>query len=137
VTAPRTDRAGDVDIMSVAGPVPHPNRSPHRLPALGYLCVSLATTDAEVAELRRQLGEYATGEGLVLIRIFEDRRFLPTTGFSALFTTLAMGSAKHVVVPALHHFARSLGAQLLFKELLEKQTGAQVLVMYGAAQESA
>jgi hypothetical protein len=93
--------------------------------------------DKEVEHLRRALAIYASREGFVLLRIFVDRRLMGTNGFTALFRALARGTARHVVVPALHHFARARGIQLVIKELIEQQTGAHVLVMYPSVEESA
>lgn len=42
----------------------------------------------------------------------------------------------HVIIPALHHFARSPDIRLAFKEMVERKTGASVVIMYPSLEAS-
>lgn len=132
-------RTGHVDIpASVASPTTtNSGHALDRRPLLGYLCVPPEMPDKELEHLRRRLTDFASCEGFTLLRVFVDRRHLHTSGFTALFYALARGEARHVVVPALRHFARFRSIQLVIKELIEDETGARVLVLYPSFEESA
>lgn len=98
--------------------------------ALGYFRVSSGTPEEQVTRFREDIATYATREGFTLGEVYSDNYESQTSGFSALVDALEQGDARHVIVPALHHFARSPGIQLAFKETLERKTGAFVVVMY-------
>lgn len=98
--------------------------------ALGYFRVSSGTPEEQVTNFREDIAAYAAREGFTLGEVYSDYYESQTSGFSALVDALERGDAEHVIIPALYHFARSPGIQLSFKEMLERKTGAFVVVMY-------
>ncbi|NKE55380.1 hypothetical protein FXN61_00465 [Lentzea sp. PSKA42] len=87
-------------------------------------------TERQIEVLRRTMAAYASLEGFVLTRVLVDRSFEHTTALAELLAALDDGEARHVLVPALHHFGHFEGVQLAMKELLESQHGARVLVLF-------
>jgi hypothetical protein len=136
--ASRTGRTGDAGITPkpVAGPASHIETDLSLRPLLGYLRLPAVASDRDVENARRELAAFAGRDGFVLLWVFVDRSGLPTTGFSALFRALCAGTACHVVVPTLRHFAVVNGFRVVMKELLEAQTGARVLVVHPDCEES-
>lgn len=104
--------------------------------AFGYFRVSSGTADDRIEQLRKELAAYAEREGFTLSTCFADHYDAQTSGFSALVDALEHEESGHVIVPALHHLARSSGIRLAMKELLERKTGARVVVMYPSPEES-
>lgn len=98
-------------------------------PLLGYIRVQPLVTERQVEVLRRTMAAYASLEGFVLARVLVDRSFEHTTALAELVAALSGGEARHVLVPALHHFGHFEGVQLSMKQLLESQHG-RVLVLF-------
>ncbi|GLY53589.1 hypothetical protein [Lentzea sp. NBRC 102530] len=109
----------------VADPVTH---SPGR-PLIGYIRVRPDTSETRFEVLRRAMAAFASREGFVISRILVDRTFEHTAAFTELLAALGDGEARHVLVPALHHFGHCDGVQLAMKELLESN-GARVLLLF-------
>jgi hypothetical protein len=103
--------------------------------ALGYFRVSSGTPDNRVAQLQKEIATYAAREGFTLSTCFSDHYEAQASGFSALVDALEREESRHVIVPALHHLARSPGIRLAMKELLERKTGAYVVVMHPSPEE--
>ncbi|GAA5126119.1 recombinase family protein [Haloechinothrix salitolerans] len=104
--------------------------------ALGYFRISRDASDGRARQYQDEIAAYAEREGFTLGEVYTDHYEAQTSGFSALVDSLERGEARHVIVPALHHFARSPGIQLAFKEMLERKTGACVVVMYPSPEAS-
>ena len=129
---PLTNWAGPATLPPTPSPV-WPSKSVEanvRPLALGYFRVSSGTPEEQVTHFREDIAAYATREGFTLGEVYSDYYEAQTSGFSALVDALERGDAQHVIIPALYHFARSPGIQLSFKEMLERKTGACVVVMY-------
>lgn len=105
-------------------------REPSARPIIGYLRVAQNMPERQVERMRQRLADYADREGFCLTRTLVERNPMWATAFDELIQALQAGEAEHAVVPALHHFAHFTGMQLAMKELLERQTGASLLVMY-------
>lgn len=103
---------------------------------LGYLSTGLWTPDDAVDRLRLGLADYAGREGFTLRHAYVERAHVGAPEFNALIAALKRTDVNAVVVPALHHFAHSPGIRLAMKEHLERETGAQVLVMFPSLDES-
>lgn len=135
---PLTNWAGPATLPPTPSPV-WPSKSVEanvRPLALGYFRVSSGTPEEQVTHFREDIAAYATREGFTLGEVYTDHYEAQTSGFSALVDSLERGEARHVIVPALHHFARSPGIRLAFKEMLERKTGACVVVMYPSPEAS-
>lgn len=135
---PLTNWAGPAMLPPTPSPV-WPSKSVEanvRPLALGYFRVSSGTPEEQVTHFREDIAAYATREGFTLGEVYTDHYEAQTSGFSALVDSLERGEARHVIVPALHHFARSPGIRLAFKEMLERKTGACVVVMYPSPEAS-
>ncbi|MEV5413512.1 recombinase family protein [Thermopolyspora sp. NPDC052614] len=129
---PLTNWAGPAMLPPTPSPVwpSKPVEANMRPLALGYFRVSSGTPDEQVKQFRADIAAYAEREGFTLAEVYWDHYESQTSGFSALVDALEHGDARSVIVPALYHFARSPGIQLSFKEMLERKTGACVVVMY-------
>jgi hypothetical protein len=97
---------------------------------IGYLNPRPFTSDEEVARLKRELTSYADREGFSLADIYVEQVGSHASAFNALIDAVKRQDVQAVVVPALYHLARFPGLQLAMKELLERETGARVLVVY-------
>ncbi|KWX01748.1 hypothetical protein LI90_2780 [Carbonactinospora thermoautotrophica] len=104
---------------------------------VGYLRVSTHTTAEQADRMRREIAEFADREGFTLLEIFMEMETTATSAFAALVDALQCTEARTVVVPAMHHLGRLPGVRLALKELLERQIGAQVLVMHPNPEEGA
>jgi hypothetical protein len=104
-------------------------------PIIGYLRMAGHMPERHVERMQQRLADYAGREGFCLTRTLVERDPMRATAFDELIRALQAGEAEHAVVPALHHFAHFTGMQLAMKELLERHTGASLLVMYQLAGE--
>ncbi|MDQ3405639.1 MAG: hypothetical protein M3548_19980 [Actinomycetota bacterium] len=75
------------------------------------------------------MAAFASQEDFVLGRILVDQSWMHTAAFAELMVALQYGEADHVVVPTMDHLAHFASIQLAMKELVERRTGAHVLVM--------
>ncbi|MBX7266629.1 recombinase family protein [Micromonospora sp. Llam7] len=135
---PLTNWAGPAMLPPTPSPVwpSKPVEANVRPLALGYFRVSSGTSGERAKQFRDDIAAYATREGFTLGEVYSDFYESQASGFSALVDALERGEARHVIVPALYHFARSPGIQLPFKEMLERKTGACVVVMYPSPEAS-
>jgi len=135
---PLTNWAGPAMLPPTPSPVwpSKPVEANVRPLALGYFRVSSGTLEEQVRRFRDDIAAYAVREGFTLGEVYSDHYESRTSGFSALVDTLEQGEARYVIVPALHHFARSPGIQLAFNEMLERKTGAFVVVMFPSPEVS-
>jgi len=86
--------------------------------------------------MRQEIAEFADREGFTLLKSFMEWETTATSAFAALVDALQRTEARMVVL-AMHHLGRLPGVRHALKELLERQTGAQVLVMHsGPGEES-
>jgi hypothetical protein len=135
---PLTNWAGPAMLPPTPSPVwpSKPVEANVRPLALGYFRVSSGTPEERAKQFRDDIAAYATREGFTLGEVYSDFYESQASGFSALVDALERGEARRVIVPALYHFARSPGIQLSFKEMLERKTGACVVVMYPSPEVS-
>lgn len=97
---------------------------------LGYLRVDPGAAPEEVSRMRQSIAEFADREGFVLTEIFVETETTATSAFAALMDRLQHTEARAVIVPTLRHFAHLAGVSAAMKELVERQAGAQVLVIH-------
>lgn len=98
-------------------------------PLLGYLRVPLRMSDKDIECRRRELVAYAGAEGFAPERVFVDQGRMSTAEFAALINALRRGVAGYVLVPTLHHLVPFPGLHAAMKDLVERATGARVVVM--------
>lgn len=115
---------------------PHTSDNPDRVgtgPArsriLGYIRLGPGDSADQLDRLRQRLADYAHTEDLALLGVFSDVEASATSGFAALIDAIFRTHADTVVLPATHQFARLPGLHLAMKDLLERQTGATVIIL--------
>jgi hypothetical protein len=77
---------------------------------------------------KRELAEYAAGEGFTLGRVFIESVRSSEPAFQAMLDALKRTEVKDVVVPSLWHFARTPGLQDAIRQRIEQETGARIWV---------
>ncbi|WP_105970402.1 hypothetical protein [Streptomyces geranii] len=84
--------------------------------------------------IKLELAAHARREGFTLERLFIERlRVDEESAFFALVDALKTTDVKHVIVPSLWHFARLPGLQAAMRDHIEREIGARLWVVQGAA----
>ncbi|SNQ47518.1 conserved hypothetical protein [Frankia canadensis] len=97
---------------------------------LGYLNPRPFTSAGELDALKRELAAYADKEDFTLADIYIEQIGVWDSAFNALIEACKRDGVQVVAVLTLYHLARLPRLQRAMKEHLERETGAQVLVMY-------
>lgn len=96
---------------------------------LGYLRIHSKATDESTAHLRNALTTFAESRGFSLAEIFTQPNDIAPTVLPVLVEALDHSNAQGLVVPSLAHFSRFAGVHTAICTLIERKTGARVLVM--------
>ena len=97
---------------------------------LGYVRADAAATDDLLGWLHGELASYAEREGFSLAAVFVERSNAGRSALMALVGALRRREAEAVVVPALDHLSRISAGRHALRNLIERESGARVLVMY-------
>jgi hypothetical protein len=97
--------------------------------AFGYARLSAHSSDHVARDLREDLAAYAEREGYLLAEVFIEREDSGSSAFAALIDALNHSELPVVIVPSLCHFAYLPGLRIPMKDLIERETGARVLVI--------
>jgi hypothetical protein len=100
-----------------------------RLSAFGYLRVIGHVSEQAAQDMRKDLAAYAEREGYTLAKVFMDQEDSGSSAFAALIDALNRSESPVVIVPSMGHFAHLPGLRIAMKNLIERETGAQVLVI--------
>jgi len=103
----------------------------------GYLRTQPGVTDGLVAWMRGDLADYAEREGFALAGVFVEHADGGSSALMALIDALNRHEAQAIVVPALQHFSLDPADGHALRLLVERETGAPVLVMYPSAGDPA
>lgn len=102
---------------------------------LGYLRTPDGATDDVLAWLQRELADYAEREGFCLAAVFVERTGAGSAALTAVMDALKRREAQAVLLPALEHLSPSPASRQALRHLIERETGAQVLIMYPSPRE--
>jgi hypothetical protein len=100
-----------------------------RLTALGYVRFTRDIPEQAARHMQEELTAYAERGGYILGKIFIEEEEPGSSAFAALIEELCRSKTPIVVVPSMCHFAHLPGLQAAMKEHIERETGAQVIVM--------
>lgn len=103
--------------------------SPLRSSAFGYARIAAHASAQTVRDMRNDLAAYAEREGYTLTEVFMEREDSGSSEFAALIDAINHSEPPIVVVPSMCHFAHLPGLQIAMKDLIERETGARVLVI--------
>ena len=102
---------------------------------LGYLRTPNGTTDDVLAWLHRELADYAEREGFSLTAVFVERTGAGSAALTAVMDALKRRAAQAVLLPALEHLSPSPANRRVHLHLIERETGAQILIMHPSPHE--
>jgi hypothetical protein len=80
---------------------------PRKPRAFGYLCLPEPAEDGADRLWRQRIANYATAEGLSLLRVFVDDRDSDGEQFNAMLGALDQSGVTHLVVPGREHLGRA------------------------------
>ena len=100
-----------------------------RSSAFGYARIAAHASEQAVLDTRKDLAAYAEREGYTLTEVFMEREDSGSSEFAALIDAINRSEPPVVVVPSMCHFAHLPGLQTAMKDLIERETGARVLVI--------
>jgi hypothetical protein len=86
-------------------------------------------TEQVAQDMRENLAAYAKREDYTLAEVFLEREDSGSSAFAALIDALKRSESPIVVVPSMCHFAHLPGLRIAMKDLIERETGARVLVI--------
>jgi hypothetical protein len=95
---------------------------------LGYVRHDLLLTDGQVGRLEREMCRFAQTEGFSMGSTYVEKPGTWPAAFEALIESVKRYDVSAVVLPSLLHFA-VLGAPDGIKDIFERATGAQVIVL--------
>jgi hypothetical protein len=120
-------------LEAVAGLTLHPQQEAGVRPLIfGYLRFNRVVSAARVADMHRQMADYAEREGFALAEVYVDRHDSNDAGFAGLVDALEREVTAQVLVPALDRRAEFAALQHRMRAILERRTGARVLIMHPA-----
>jgi hypothetical protein len=97
--------------------------------AFGYARVTGHVSEQAAQDMRKVLAAYAEREGCTLTEVFMDQEDSGSSAFAALIDALNRSESPIVIVPSMGHFAHLPGLRIAMKNLIERETGARVLVI--------
>ncbi len=100
-----------------------------RSSAFGYVRIAAHASEQAVRDMRKDLAAYAEREGYTLTEVFMEREDSGSSEFAALIDAISRSEPPMVVVPSMCHFAHLPGLRIAMKDLIERETGARVLVI--------
>jgi hypothetical protein len=95
----------------------------------GYIRLREPNDETDLSAERQRLRAYAVAEGCTLAEILVEHDRSGTSAFARLVELLKQHSDSNAVVTSLTHFAELTGLQAAMRQLIERETGALVLVV--------
>ena len=95
---------------------------------LGYLRRDLLVVDSQVAELERQMADFAHADGFAMGHTYVEKPDSWPAAFEALIESVNRYEVTAVVLPSLLHFT-GLGLPTDIRDSFERATGARVVVL--------
>lgn len=101
--------------------------SPKQL-AVAYIGAHTVSMGSELARLKRDIAEFATARGFVLLMTFVEDSETAPAAFGDLVQNIWRDDVKTVILPSVVHLA-ALGNPVVMKAHLEHHIGGKVLFM--------
>ena len=95
----------------------------------GYIRLSEPNDETGLPAERQRLRAYAAAEGCTLAEILVEQDRSGTSAFARLVELLKQHPGSNALVTSLTHFAELTGLQAAMRQLIERETGARVLVV--------
>jgi len=97
----------------------------------GYVRLPMPDTTGRVPMVRQLMTTYAEAEGFTFAELLVEDKRGGTSAYAGLLDLLKRFPGSSVVVLSVEHFAKLRALQEAMCELIERETGARVLVLDG------